>query len=42
METKAYFMIKIKATDGLTDAITELEAMPEVEAVEPVSGKGKF
>ena len=39
MGMKAYFMIKIKATDGLTDAIRELEAMPEVEAVEPVSGE---
>ena len=39
---KAYFMIKIKAIDGgdgYTKALRELEAMPEVEAVEPVSGE---
>ncbi len=42
METKAYFMIKMEAItggDGHTDAVRELEAMPEVEAVEPVSGE---
>lgn len=42
METKAYFMIKMKAItdgDGYADAVKELEAMPEVEAVELVSGE---
>jgi len=41
MKTKAYFMVKLETTggDGHTDAVRELEAMPEVEAVEPVSGE---
>jgi len=40
MGTKAYFMIKMERTgDGHMDAIRGLEAMPEVEAVERVSGE---
>jgi len=42
METKAFFMIKTKRTNGggnHTNAIRDLETMPEVEAVEPVSGE---
>lgn len=42
MGTKAYFMVKMKKKfneDGYyLDAVRELEAMPEVESVEPVSG----
>ena len=43
MGTKAYFMVKMKETkfnkDGYyLDALRELEAIPEVESVEPVSG----
>lgn len=42
METKAYLMIKTAREDGgdgHKSAIKELEAMPEVEAVIPVSGE---
>lgn len=42
METKAYFMIKMERAEGGNghrDAVAELEAMPEVEAVDPVSGE---
>ena len=42
METKAYFMIKMEGAEGGNghrDAVAELEAMPEVEAVDPVSGE---
>lgn len=42
METKAYFVIKMDRAEGgngYKDAIKELEAMPEVEAVDPVSGE---
>jgi heterodisulfide reductase subunit C len=42
MNTKAYFMIKKEAItggDGHPETIRELEAMPEVESVEPVSGE---
>jgi len=42
MGTKAYFMINMEkkfSEDGYyLDAVRELEAMPEVESVEPVSG----
>ena len=42
MGTKAYFMVNLDkkfSEDGYyLDAVTELEAMPEVESVEPVSG----
>ena len=42
MGTKAYFMINMEkrfSDDGYyLDAVRELEAMPEVEAVNPVSG----
>ena len=42
METKAYLMIKTNSEvvgDGHKSAIKELEAMPQVEVVAPVSGK---
>ena len=42
METKAYFMVKTDRAaggDGYAETIRELEAMPEVESVEPVSGE---
>ena len=42
METKAYLMIKMERKnggDGHKDAVKELEAIPEVEAVAPVSGE---
>jgi len=42
METKAYLMIKMERKDGgdgERDAVKELEAMPEIEAVAPVSGE---
>ena len=45
METKAFFMIKTKRINGggeYTNAIRELETMPEVEAIEPVSGEYDF
>ena len=42
MGTKAYFMIsmekKFNEAGHYLDAVRELEAMPEVESVEPVSG----
>jgi len=42
MGTKAYFMVNLDkklSEDGYyLDALRELEAMPEVESVEPVSG----
>ena len=38
MGISAYFMIKIGG-DGHSDAVKELEAMPEVETVVPVSGE---
>lgn len=42
MGTKAYFMVKmetIASGDGHAEAVRELEAMPEVETVETVSGE---
>jgi DNA-binding Lrp family transcriptional regulator len=42
MGTKAYFMVKMEKKFNedayYLDAVRELEAMPEVESVEPVSG----
>jgi len=42
MGTKAYFMVnmdkKISEDGYYLDALSELETMPEVESVEPVSG----
>jgi len=45
MGEKAYFMIKMKGADdgdGHAAAARDLEAIPEVEAVEPVSGEYDF
>jgi len=45
MEKKAYFMIKMKRAgngNGHAAAVRDLEAMPEVEAVQPVSGEYDF
>jgi len=41
METKVYFMVKMEKVAGGNgyEAIRELEAVPEVETVEPVSGE---
>ena len=44
MGAKAYFMINMakKGGDGHADALADLEAMPEVELVQPVSGQYDF